>query len=106
MKPWTMPVLVAFLPTAAFATTATENWVDQLRTDGYERIEVKTGRTQTKIEATRGAREFEVIFDTRSGELLKQEFELDDDRDDSYRPGVFYRTRDRDFLDHDDLYDD
>jgi len=44
------------------------------------------------------------VFDTRSGLLLKQEFELYED--DDHRPGVFHHTLDRDFLDHDDLYDD
>lgn len=105
MKSWTYPLLLACLgPSAAFADTPSQRWVDQLRADGYERIEVKTGRSQTKIEALRGLREFEVVFDTRSGLILEQEFELYED--DDHRPGVFHHTLDRDFLDHDDLYDD
>lgn len=43
---------------------------------GYSRVEVKTGPTQTKVEAWSATTKMEVIYDTATGTLLKTESEM------------------------------
>jgi len=97
--------ITAIAPVSALAGTIMDDHVTRLQTEGYDTVEIKTGPSQTKIEAIRGLRKLEVIYDTRSGKVLKREVEQVDWSDD-IRPGVRVRSRDRDFLDSDDLYDD
>ena len=97
--------ITAIAPVSALAGTIMDDHVTRLQTEGYDTVEIKTGPSQTKIEAIRGLRKLEVIYDTRSGKVLKREVEQVDWSDD-IRPGVRVRIRDRDFLDSDDLYDD
>ena len=59
--------------TAAFADATTDRLVQELQTDGYTRIEVKTGPTQTKVEAIRGTEKVEFVYDNATGTILKRE---------------------------------
>ena len=87
--------------TMAFAALTTETVVADLQGQGYTRVEVKTGPTQTKFEAIKGSEKLEVIYDNASGNVLKTEtgtvgwYE-------STRDGVYYDDRGRDFLSVDD----
>lgn len=72
---------------------------------GYDRVEVKVGPTQIKVEAIRDGMQTEVIYDAATGTALKQETEAADS-DDMNRPGLFVRTEGSDFLDDDDTLDD
>ena len=75
----------------------TDAVVAGLRADGYDFIEVKRGPTQTKVEATRGNRQIEIVYDNATGQVLKRETGLADP-DDIGRSGIEIATRDRDFL--------
>ena len=86
MKPIVYAALVALLPVMAEASPLIDTKVTALQAEGYDRIEVKTGRTQTKIEAIRGAEKLEVVYDISVG--------------------VKYRSRDRDFVGRDKRDDD
>lgn len=67
---------------------------------GYDRVEVKVGPTQIKVEAIRDGIETEVIFDAATGKELKSETGAADE--DDTRPGLFIETEDEDFLSADD----
>ncbi|MBS4011986.1 MAG: PepSY domain-containing protein, partial [Roseovarius sp.] len=97
MKPIFFAALVALLPAMAGASPLTDAKVAALQADGYDRIEVKTGRSQTKIEALRGAEKLEVVYDSATGQVLKREIESAA-YDDDISVGVKYRSRDRDFV--------
>lgn len=84
---------------------STEELVRDLQEQGFTRIEVKNGVTQTKVEAVRGTEKVETVFDRASGEVIKQEIESIDSDEDT-RPGVEIRDRDRDFVDGDRAEDD
>jgi hypothetical protein len=75
------------------------------RAEGYTYVEVKVGPTQTKLEAVKGNRKVEVIYDNASGAVIKSEFE---DADDDYlgRTGVEIEDVSRDFTDDDQDDDD
>jgi hypothetical protein len=85
-----------FAGNAAFAFT-TESVVGDLSSQGYTRIEVRNGLTQTKVEAIRGTEKLEVVYDRATGAVLKTETEAIDAGDDT-TPGVSVRNRNRDFL--------
>jgi uncharacterized protein Smg (DUF494 family) len=86
---------MANLPTGI---TSTDQIVSDLRAQGFTRIEVKNGLSQTKVEAIRGTEKVETVFDRATGEVIKQEVETVRAGDDT-RPGVEIRDRDRDFVD-------
>ncbi|MEL6620139.1 MAG: PepSY domain-containing protein [Pseudomonadota bacterium] len=88
----------------AFANAFSDRVIQNLQADGFTGIEVKNGLTQTKVEAVRGNRKIEVIYDRATGNILKQEWEAAET--DDLRDGVEVQTRMRDFLDGDDLNDD
>ena len=69
--------------------------------EGYSYVEVKVGPTQTKLEAVKGTRKVEVIYDNASGQPVKQEFE-NAAADDLGRSGIEIENSRRDFLDDDD----
>jgi hypothetical protein len=73
--------------------------------EGYTYVEVKVGPTQTKLEAVKGDQMVEMIYDTATGALIKQEFE---DAEDDYigRTGIEIETSDEDFEDDEDDEDD
>ena len=66
--------------------------------EGYTYVEVKVGPTQTKLEAVKGDRKVEVVYDNATNAIIKQEFE---DADDDYvgRTGVEIETSTSDFED-------
>lgn len=105
---FTALTLAAALPAgAALAAFDRDARIAELQADGYDRIEVKDGPTQTKIEAMRGDEELEEIYDEASGDLLKMEFETGES--DDMPVGVKIRQVDKDFLrgsDDDDDHDD
>jgi hypothetical protein len=85
-----------FAGNAAVAFT-TESVVGELSSQGYTRIEVRNGLTQTKVEAIRGTEKLEVVYDRATGAVLKTETEAVDAGDNT-TPGVSVRNRNRDFL--------
>jgi hypothetical protein len=87
--------------TIASAAIDTEALVSALQADGYTRVEVKVGPTQTKVEATNGDRKVETVYDNETGQVLKSETELVRAGED-ISPGVEVRTTDRDFVGDDD----
>ncbi len=94
----TFLLAAAFLLTgqAALALTA-EQVVNDLRSQGYTRIEVRNGVTQTKVEAIRGTEKLEMVYDRATGAVLKSETEAVGLTDNT-APGVRIRNRNRDFL--------
>lgn len=84
--------------TTSTGSSSTDDIVRDLQAQGYTRIEIKNGATQTKVEAIRGTEKVETVFDRATGDVIKQEVETVDSGDDT-RPGVEIRTRDRDFVD-------
>lgn len=85
-----------FAGNAAMAFT-TESVVNDLTGQGYTRIEVRNGLTQTKVEAIRGTEKLEVVYDRASGAVLKSETERVE-ADDDTTPGISIRERNRDFV--------
>ncbi|MFZ5962090.1 PepSY domain-containing protein [Thalassococcus sp. BH17M4-6] len=83
--------------TVAFAQSFTDKIVSDLQANGFDRIEIKVGPTQTKAEAIDGARKIEVIYDNATGSIVKQEVESA--AGESISPGVQIRNEDRDFVD-------
>lgn len=79
-------------------SASTDQLISDLQADGFTRIEVKNGVTQTKVEAIRGTEKVETVFDRATGEVIKQEVETVRAGEDT-RPGVEIDTRDSDFVD-------
>ena len=65
---------------------------------GFAHIEIKTGPTQTKVEAWSTTTRIEVIHDNRTGAVLKTESEMLGSTA-GVTPGVSVRARDKDFVD-------
>lgn len=86
--------------TAAHSQDVTDQVIDRLQQDGFTRIEVQRGLTETKVEAIRGQMKLEVVYDRETGDVLKQETEAVGPGDDT-APGLQVRNRNRDFLDDD-----
>ncbi|GGH23415.1 PepSY domain-containing protein [Cribrihabitans marinus] len=59
----------------AQSQTFNDQVVDGLAAQGFRATEIKTGPTQTKVEAVRGQTKLEVIYDRATGRILKQETE-------------------------------
>ncbi len=77
--------VAALIGTTAFAGPV-EDLVAQLRADGYQKIEVESGRDdKIKIEAENGTEEREIVMIAATGEVLYDMAEIeshdDDDRD-------------------------
>ena len=85
------------------AVTPVEMQISMLDTQGYKRIEVKTGLTQTKIEAINPVtrEKLELVIDTASGAILSQETGTVGLLENTAE-GIFYRTRNRDFVETED----
>lgn len=96
---------LVFSTTMAFAALSTDTVVADLQTQGYTRIEVKTGPTQTKIEAINGTEKLQVIYDNATGNELKREVGTVGLLENTTE-GVFYDDRGRDFISGDDNGDD
>lgn len=86
-------------PSAPPSGTAvdTDGIVAELRAEGYDFIEIKRGPTQTKVEAIRGNRELEIVYDNETGQVLKRETGIADSSDVG-RTGIEIDTEDRDFV--------
>lgn len=89
----------------AFAAINPETLAQSYLAEGYSYVEVKVGPTQTKLEAVKGNRKVEVIYDNATSQIIKSEFE---DADDDYvgRAGVKIEDSDKDFEDARDDEDD
>ncbi len=104
----TIPIATAFAiwAGAAHADPFNDAIVDNLTELGYQFIEIKTGPTQVKVEAIRGAEKLEVIYDRKTGKILKRERESALGDDDFGRNGVQFDTERDNFLNADDDDDD
>ena len=77
---------------AGHAQSITDQVVSQLTAEGYSRIEVKRLGTTVKVEAQKGGRELEVIYDSATGAVLKEEVNPIRPGDDT-TPGVYLSGR-------------
>ena len=91
-------VIATFAGTMTYAQSATDQIINDLTSQGFERIEIDNGIGQIKVEAIRGTQKLEVVYDRATGSILKQEVERVHAGEDT-RPGVEIRNRDRDFVD-------
>ena len=89
----------------AYAAIDAEALAQSYITEGYTYVEVKVGPTQTKLEAVKGTRKVEVIYDNATNTVIKSEFE---DAGDDYigKTGIEIEDTDEDFEDGDDDEDD
>lgn len=92
-------IIAALIPAGiASADVTPEQLTRDYAAAGYSRIEIKTGPTQTKVEAWNSTTKIETIHDTRSGAILKSETEALRSGT-GVVPGVSVRERNRDFVD-------
>jgi phosphopantothenoylcysteine synthetase/decarboxylase len=84
----------------AFAAINPQTLADSYIAEGYTYVEVKVGPTQTKLEAVKGDRMVEVVYDNATGDVINSEFQAADD-DYVGRTGVEIDTSDKDFSDDD-----
>ena len=96
---------VVFGTGAVFAQSIAEQVVTQLQAEGYQRIEVKNGPTQVKVEAIRNGMKLEVTYDAATGEVLKQEVRPVEAGEDT-TPSVRIEDDSDDDIDDDDDRDD
>jgi vacuolar-type H+-ATPase subunit F/Vma7 len=64
---------LAFSASMATAAISPNDLVTAYQAQGFTKIEVTTGATQTKLEAVKGNAKVEVIYDTATGAILSQE---------------------------------
>lgn len=90
-------------PVAQAEQTPVAMQIAELDSLGFKRIEVKTGLTQTKIEAINVAtnEKREIVMDTAMGTILSEEVGTISPWDNT-EEGVVYRTRNRNFVEDDD----
>ncbi len=105
LKTLAAAALIGLGSAAAHAEITPDAIVSAYQADGYDRIEVKTGPTQIKVEAIKGNAKVEVIYDRATGETIKREVERVRMGEDT-RPGVEVSSRSDDFIDDDDDDDD
>ncbi len=94
---FTLAAVVGLIASVADAQSIADQAISQLTAQGYSRIEVQTGPSQVKVEAIRGNRELEVVYDAVTGAILKQEVNAVSSDDDT-ASGIERRTRDRDLV--------
>ena len=85
----------------ALAAVDTDALVADLQQQGYSWIEVKRGPTQIEVEAVRGTKKIETVYDIATGAVLDHETDRASRREQS-RTGVKVRDSLRDFEDRDD----
>ena len=68
-----MTTALAFSATMAMAAVTSTDLVSAYQAQGYTKIEVITGLTQIKVEATQGNSKVEVIYDAATGAILSQQ---------------------------------
>ena len=93
---------LALATSPVFAQSATDQIVADLQSQGFTYVEVKEGPSQIKAEAVRDGTKLEVVYDSATGEILKQETEAAEG-DYATRTGVEVDSDDEDFLDDDDM---
>jgi hypothetical protein len=91
----------ALFANVAYAAVDAQALADSYLAEGYTFVEVKTGPTQTKVEAIKGETEVEVIYDNETGDIISQESQAAD-ADQVGREGVEIGSSDEDFEDSDD----
>lgn len=89
---------LAFMAGAAAAEAPIGQVVSSLRAQGFTQIEVTTGPTQVKVEASDGGQMVEYVYDRFTGQVLTQEVRPDDEAVGKSR-GVEINTSDEDFVD-------
>jgi hypothetical protein len=57
----------------AHAESIADQVISQLTAQGYERIEIYNSPTEVRVEATKGGRVLEVVYDAVTGQILHQE---------------------------------
>lgn len=102
-----LPILVALAAAAspAHADPFAEAVADDLRRNGYDQIEVRSGPRRVRAEGVRGNRRIEVVYDTSTGEIVRLDYEIIDPND-RRRPDRGGNQRSRDRFDDDDRDDD
>ncbi len=65
----------------AISATVAEQVVEKLQADGFEKIEVAERDGTVKVEGVRGDLKVEAVYDTNTGEKLKEELGRADDED-------------------------
>ena len=98
-------VVATFASTMAMAQSATDQIINDLTNQGFQRIEIDHGIGQIKVEAIRGTQKLEVVYDRATGNILKEEVERVRAGEET-RPGVEIRNRDRNFVDVGRVSDD
>lgn len=88
----------------ALAAINPQALADAYVAEGYTYVEIKVGPTQTKLEAVKGNRKAEVVYDNATGDVIKQEFENAGNY--AGRTGVEIGSAGRDFEDDRDDSDD
>lgn len=86
-----------FAGSMATAAITADGLVQDLQAQGFNHIEIKTGLTQIKAEASNGTTTYEAIYDIATGQILKSETGTVGVFDDT-KPGVELSQRGRDFL--------
>lgn len=116
----TLAAAMALVAGAAFAQTNEARIARELTQQGFTDIEFERFNGQLKVEADRGLQEIEMVYDTATGSLVKNESrtrdaddvnddrddrdDVNDDRDDRDEAGDDRDDRDRD--DRDEAGDD
>jgi len=95
---------LALASTPALAQSATDQIVADLQSQGFTYVEVQEGPSQIKVEAVRDGMKLEVIYDSATGEILRQETEVAEGEY-ATRTGVEIESDDEDFID-DEMDDD
>lgn len=96
---------LALASTPALAQSATDQIVADLQSQGFTYVEVQEGPSQIKVEAVRDGMKLEVIYDSATGEILRQETEVAEGEY-ATRTGVEIESDDEDFIDDDEMDDD
>jgi len=81
----------------AMASLFDDQIVSSLQSQGFERIEIRTGLTQVKVEAIRGQDKVEIVYDLATGAVLSQQTGRIR-ANDTVVPGVESRNENRDFI--------
>lgn len=84
----------------AQAAITADDIVAQYQSAGYDRIEVKVGATQARVEAIKDGMKIEVVYDLASGAILQSESGAVKPGED-VTPGVEVEAADGDLLDDD-----
>jgi hypothetical protein len=104
MKRLLLSTALIFAATMSMAAVTADELVTAFQAKGYTKIEVVTGLTQIKVEATKGDAKVEVIYDAQTGDILKQETSRANGND--LGTGVEVTQEGRDFVDANDGGDD